>query len=404
MKKSRLDEWICRVEGIPELTRELLEDIQLRRLNQILEALRARAGFYRDLPEKLETLEELKTLPFTAAEDMAAAPMQFLLVSQAEISRIISGATSGTTGPAKRVFYTRRDTEHTVGFFAAGIGEMVSPGEKCMIAFPFTGPFGLGDLIAKAVEQLGGIPVKAGFGVSYRELCELVEREQPQTYIGFPVCFLSLLRMYGEGFPVRRALLSADACPEGVMAALKEEGIGLYPHYGSREMCLGGAITCSALEGMHLRENHVIAEIIDEAGDPLPDGQWGELVITTIDMEAMPLIRYRTGDRARFLPEPCPCGSVARRLDRVSRLETGITMEVLDSLLFPCPELVDMKAAWHADRLTIEARTLGGKGREELENRLATCFPGVIAEVSVLTAQPGDRPYYSGKRYIRNSQ
>ena len=181
----------------------------------------------------------------------------------------------------------------------AGIGEMVSPGEKCLIDFPFTGSFGLGDLIAKAVEQLGGIPVKAGFGGCFRELCELVEREQPQTYIGFPVCFLSLLRMYGEGFPVRRALLSADACPEGVMAALKEEGIGLYPHYGSREMCLGGAITCSALEGMHLRENHVIAEIIDEAGDPLPDGQWGELVITTIDMEAMPLIRYRTGDRAR---------------------------------------------------------------------------------------------------------
>ncbi len=397
MKKSRLDQWICHVEGIPELTREILEEIQLRRLNQVLTALRARGGFYRNLPDKLNTLQELKALPFTTAEDIAAAPMQFLLVSQAEVSRIISGATSGTTGPAKRIFYTPRDTEHTVGFFAAGIGEMLSPGEKCMIAFPFTGPFGLGDLIAKAVERLGGIPVKAGFGGTYDELCKLVAEERPETYIGFPVCFLSLQRMYGEDFPIKRALLSADACPDGVMEALKDKGISLYPHYGSREMCLGGAVTCPAQEGMHLRENHILAEIIDESGNPLPDGQWGELVITTIDMEAMPLIRYRTGDRARFLPERCPCGSVTRRLDRVSRLdrEEG-AMERLDSLLFSCPDLVDYRAAWTEGKLKLEALLLREEGRKQLEQLLA----GVNAEVFAEPALKSCRPMYPGKRTL----
>lgn len=104
------------------------------------------------------------------------------------------------------------------------------PGEKCLIAFPFSGPFGLGDLIAKAVERLGGIPIRAGFGQSWQELCKLVEQTQPENYIGFPVTLLGLLRMYGAAFPIRRALVSGDARPKGVMHA-PEAALGskLYP-------------------------------------------------------------------------------------------------------------------------------------------------------------------------------
>ena len=94
----------------------------------------------------------------------------------------------------------------------------------------------------------------------------------------------------------------------------------LYPHYGSREIGLGGAVTCPAFCGMHLRENDMIAEIVDEHGMVLPYGEWGELVLTTIQAEAMPLIRYRTGDHTRIYREPCPCGSVLLRLDQVTRM------------------------------------------------------------------------------------
>lgn len=401
MEKTRLEKWICQLEGLESLTRENLEQLQLRRLNETLTRVRQRQGFYRDLPERVEKLSDLKTLPFTTAEDMAETPLWFLTVSQSEISRIISGATSGTTGPAKRVFYTGRDTEHTVGFFAAGIGEMLSPGEKCMIAFPFTGPFGLGDLIAQAVERLGAIPVKAGFGGSFEELCKLVESEKPETYIGFPVSLLSLVRMYGGNIPIRRALVSADACPHGVMQALEEAlGHKLYPHYGSREMCLGGAVTCPAFEGMHLRENHVIAEIIDEKGEPLPDGEWGELVITTVDMEAMPLIRYRTGDRARFLAQPCPCGGITRRLDNVSRLEEEVSMEYLDSVCFAFPGLVDMRVLLKDDTLCIRARTLDGSTEEALPEVLSRALPGRKIRVETEKAEPSHTPMYPGKRSV----
>ncbi len=399
MKKTKLENWICETEALPELTREGLACLQLRRLNEALARLHQRGGIYRDYPEKLDSLEQLQDLPFTTAEMLASSPGKFLLTSQSQVSRVISGATSGTTGQAKRVFYTEQDTAHTVGFFAAGISEMLSPGEKCLIAFPFTGPFGLGDLIAQAVERLGGIPIKAGFGQPWEELCSLVRETRPETYIGFPVTLLSLARIYGPDFPIRRGLLSADACPEGVMAALEKILDGrLYPHYGSRECGLGGAVTCTAFEGMHLRENHILPEIIDERGNVLPDGEYGELVITTIGMEAMPLIRYRTGDHTRILP-PCPCGGVTKRIDRVSRKEGKLSIEMLDSLLFFVPELVDYRAGFDG-RLEIEARTLVPNVERKLLELAQSLYPQESIRVHTSLVQPTDRPMYLGKRHI----
>ena len=397
MRKTRLDQWICDTEGLPALSREALDALQLKKLNDLLRRLRERGRT--DLPEALSDLRQLGELPFTTPEMLAQAPGRYLLTSQSEVSRIISGATSGTTGPAKRVFYTQQDTEHTVGLFTAGIGEMLSPGESCLIAFPFTGPFGLGDLIARAVERLGGVPIRGGYGQSWDELCKLVRETRPDTYIGFPVSLLGLVRMYGADLTIRRALVSADACPAGVMEALEAAlGSKLYPHYGSRECGLGGAVTCPAFAGMHLRENHIIPEIVDEAGSVLPEGAFGELVITTVGLEAMPLLRYRTGDYTRILP-PCPCGGVSRRIDTVSRREGGLAMETLDSALFPEPGLVDCQAAL-GETLVIEARVLREDLTEALRRRAQAVCPGLPVEVRCETALGEHRPLYPGKRYV----
>ena len=398
MNRTKLERWIEETENIPHLTREALEELQLRRLNEALARVKARGGFYRDYPEKLESLSDLQKLPFTTAEDLSAHPGKFLLTSQSEVSRVISGSTSGTTGPAKRVFYTDTDTEYTVGFFAAGILEMLSAGEKCFIAFPFTGPFGLGNLIAKAVERLGGIPIRAGFGQTFGEMLELIMQTQPETYIGFPVMLLSLARMYGEDFPIKRALVSGDACPSGVMAQLETVlGSKLYPHYGSRECGLGGAVTCPVFEGMHLRENHIIPEIIDEKGNVLPDGAYGELVITTIGADAMPLIRYRTGDYTRILP-PCKCGGVTKRIDTVSRRESKISMEELDSILYPIPGLVDYRVSMDGE-LILRCLSLAPVTKSIFE-AVRQKYPGWKVVVSEETADRNHRPLYLGKRHI----
>ena len=399
MRRTKLENWICKTEALPELTREGLEALQLWRLNETLTRLKQRGGIYAAYPDKLETLAQLQTLPFTTPEMLSANPGKFLLTSQSEVSRVISGATSGTTGPAKRVFYTERDTEHTIGFFAAGISEMLAPGEKCFIAFPFTGPFGLGDLIAKAVERLGGEPIRAGFGQTWGEMCSLVRQTQPETYIGFPVTLLSLARMYGPGVPIQRALVSGDACPEGVMEELEKLlGSRLYPHYGSRECGLGGAVTCQAFEGMHLRDNHIIPEIIDEHGNVLADGEYGELVITTIGAEAMPLIRYRTGDYTRILP-PCPCGGVTKRLDTVSRKESLIAIEQLDSVLFRIPELVDYRVRYDQG-LKLEARLLTLAVEKQVREKTAALYPKEPVDVCAAEITLSERPMYLGKRGV----
>lgn len=399
MERTKLENWIEKIENIPKLTRENLEALQLIRLNEMLEKRKARGGFYKDYPDKLERLTDLQNLPFTTAQMLSENPGKFLMTSQSEVSRVISGATSGTTGPAKRVFYTARDTEYTVGFFAAGISEMLHPGETCLIAFPFTGPFGLGDLIAQAVEELGAVPIRAGFGGTWGELISLVRENQPDAYIGFPVPLLSLLRIYGKDFPIKRALVSGDACPDGVMAEL-EKGLGsrLYPHYGSRECGLGGAVTCPAHSGMHLRENHILPEIIDDAGNVLPDGEYGELVITTIGADAMPLIRYRTGDFTRILP-PCPCGGVTKRIDTVSRREGCISIGKLDSELFRIPAIVDYRVSFDG-ALTIEARTLNAGQEERIIQAAKEQHPDMQIMVLTSLCRLADHPMYLGKRHM----
>ena len=320
MNIAKLDSWVKEKEGIKILDRQAIESLQLEKLNRLLEREYARQGFYRNLPRRLNSLKELENLPFTTEQDLKEQGNRMLLISQSKIERVRSWETSGTTGPAKRVFYTARDNDRTVSFFSAGLSELIHWGEKALIAMPFTGDRGLGELIQEAVEGLGAVPVPAGNMRSFGEMLELLDKEKPETFIGPPVLLLSLLRMRPKS-SIKRGLVSGDACPPGIMKAIEERlGTRLYPHYGSREMGLGGAVTCPAFQGMHLRENDIIGEIVDEKGKAVPEGEWGELTVTLIEAGAMPLIRYRTGDISCFLPGICPCGCCLRRLDSVSRI------------------------------------------------------------------------------------
>ena len=387
MRRSRLDALICRQEGMTSLSRAEIEAMQLRHLNALLKKEHDRQGFYRDLPASLRSLDGLKALPFTTAEDLAAHGNAMLLLSQSAVERVVTERTSGTTGEAKRLFYTAGDLERTVRFFAAGLGELIFPGSVTMICFPFSGPNGLGDLIAEAIGRLGARPLRVGFGKSYAELSEIMERERPDTFVGMPAPLLSMLRVCGRG-SLKRALVSGDACPETVLRCIEEVlGSKLFPHYGSREMALGGAITCEAHAGMHLRENHVIAEIVSPEGKPLPAGEWGELVITTIGMEAMPLIRYRTGDRARILPDICPCGSEIRRLDVASRIGAEDYL-ALENAVFALPWIADWRAERREDGLHLEVLTCSDPGT----------LPDLGASWSLRPVKPEDGPMILGKR------
>lgn len=269
-----------------------------------------------------------------------------------------------------------------------------------MIAMPFTGSRGLGELIREGVERLGAVPVPAGGLNSFGELLGILDAERPETFIGPPVLLLSLLRMR-PACSIKRGLVSGDSCPPGVIRSIEDIlGTRLYPHYGSREMGLGGAVTCPAFLGMHLRENDIIGEIVDEKGKRVPEGEWGELVITLTQAAAMPLIRYRTGDRTRFLPGMCSCGCCLVRLDRVSRMGEEKEMEELDDVIFRIPWIVDYRISRKGEELKIEGLTTAENREGEIKRLLPGEWKGKRLSSIWKQAGPEDRPCYRGKRRV----
>jgi phenylacetate-coenzyme A ligase PaaK-like adenylate-forming protein len=148
--------------------------------------------------------------------------------------------------------------------------------------------------------------------------------------------------------------LSADYVPAAVVHEISRAwGCAVFNHYGMTEMGLGAAVDCRALSGYHIREADLYFEIIDsDSGLPVPDGEMGEVVFSTLTRKGMPLIRYRTGDLSRFIPEPCPCGTVLKRLEWVrGRLEGAVSlangsrlsMADLDEALFPLTGILNFQ-------------------------------------------------------------
>ena len=399
MNISRIDEFIKRQEGLSSLGRADIEKMQLEKLNKVLKKEKIRQGFYKDLPEKLDSLDELQTLPFTDSEQLREYGFSMLVLSQSEIERVTTEQTSGTTGRAKRMFYTAGDLENTVQLFMAGLGEFIFPGSVTYIAMPFSGPGGLGELIAEAVRRLGAEPLKAGPFLSLGEIKKILEEKKPDTFVGLPETLIFMLRSLGR-MSLRRALISGDACPDSLTEACEKIlGHRLFPHYGSREIALGGAICCPAHEGMHLRENHVIAEIVDENGSRLPEGEYGELVITTIGMEAMPLIRYRTGDITRIFPGKCPCGSEVIRLDKLKRLAAPEILE-LDEKIFALDSICDYRADKQENKIHLDCLVKKELSDKDILSAAAEALPGFefTADCEIIT--PQSKPLYAGKRKL----
>lgn len=388
-----LESLIVKQEGFPFFSRELMRARQLELLNFQLRRAKARSPFYRDYPDALASLEELKSLPFTTADDIRQHFSRLCLVPPDEFARLRTASTSGTSGAPKRIAYSRYDCMRTLDFFECGLGELIYPGDRVLICMPFTDSLSLGGLIARAVERLGAAPVAAGAGKSFGEYIGICKRESTNVYIGPPVLLLSILRMSGGVLPIRRALVSGDHCADSVRVfAEKALGSRLFPHYGLRESGLGCALTCSAHEGLHVRENDVICEIISQDGAPLPPMQWGELVITTVGMDAMPLFRYRTGDFARVLSGVCPCGSEVLRIEVTERIQRGIGIGFYDELLFAFDEVVDFSISGQNAVISVMGESA------DLRGSVSRALRGF--SVSFRQARLTDLPMYPGKRRI----
>ena len=370
------------------LSRAAIDTWQGAQLGRLIEYCRARSAFYRRrlaaCPTAVRGLEDLAALPLTTGAELRAHGADMVCVSQDAVARIVSLHSSGTTGPAKRLWFTEADLERTLAFFHLGMGQMVEPGEQAAILLPGATPDSTGDLLARALERLGVASTILGLCPDPAQAARAVHTLRPAVLVGFPVQVLALARMAVhlglEMAPVRSVLHCSDYIPGSLAHSVRELfGAEVFSHYGTVETGLGGAVDCAAHEGCHLREGDLLVEIIDPRTTlPVMDGSWGEIVCTTLTRTGMPLIRYRTGDRGRLLPGVCGCGSAIRRLDRVQgridqerTLARGgrLALAELDELLFALPGLLDCTAA-----------LVTANGRDRLHVRLTT-VPGQAAVV-----------------------
>lgn len=308
-----------------------LEQLQLERLQSTLYRVATHVPFYRKKfkelkinPDGFRTLEELRNLPFTTKDDLRRNyPYGLFAVPLRDVVRL--HASSGTTGLATVVGYTRNDIKNWSDMVARILTATgVDADDVVQIAFGyglFTGGFGL----HYGAERVGAsvIPISSG---NTRRQIQILQDFKTTALVCTPSYALLLADTMLEmdininDLHLKYGLFGGEPWSEEMRSEIKSKlGIIATDNYGLSEvMGPGVAGECSLCNGLHINEDHFIVEVINpNTLEPVAPGELGELVFTTITKEAFPVIRYRTRDLARLIQEPCPCGRTFRRMTRV---------------------------------------------------------------------------------------
>lgn len=315
------------------LDRPSLERLQLQRLQDTVKRVAARVPFYQQKfaelgvkPEQIHSLADLRCLPFTTNADLRANyPTGLLAVPLDDTLRLHTS--SGTTGKPKALFFSRNDVNNAAELCARCF---VATGVTKKDVFQNMMTYGLftGALVSHyGAEKVGCLVIPAGPGNSERQLMLMQDFRTTLIHMtpSYALYFASFLEKHGvnprRDLALRKAFIGAEPYTEETRRKIEEAlGIDVYNSYGLTEMNGPGvAFECEQKHGMHLWEDYFLVEILDlVTGEPVPDGQPGEMILTSLNREAMPLLRYRTRDITSIIAEPCPCGRTHRRLNRIT--------------------------------------------------------------------------------------
>ncbi|HET7568140.1 MAG TPA: phenylacetate--CoA ligase [Gaiellaceae bacterium] len=360
--------------------------------------------------------ESLAEQPFRVKADLRDAyPFGLLQAPLAECVRI--HASSGTRGKATIVAYTRNDVAAWADCCARAIAAAGGgPGTVVHNAYGyglFTGGLGL----HYGAERLGCTVVPASGGNTPRQ-AQLLEDLGAEILCCTPSYALAIADHVSEParLSLRAGIFGAEPWTEGLREAIEHAlDLTALDIYGLSEV-MGPGVSAECAEGRggaHVNEDHFLVEVVDpETGEPLPDGETGELVFTTLTKEALPLLRYRTGDLASLTREPCPCGRTFARMSRVvgrtddMLIIRGVNVfpSEIERALLAIPELAPhylllVDRPGHLDELTVQAELREGEaGGERLqglvEERLGRAL-GLTARVEL--GEPGSLPRSEGK-------
>ena len=317
------------------MSREEIEKIQLERLKETVQRVYGSVPAYRRkmeeakvAPEDIRTLKDLQKLPFTTKQDMRDNYPYGLFAAPLKKLRRIH-ASSGTTGKPTVVGYTEHDLEvwrECVARLAVAAGG--SEDDIAQICFGygmFTGALGL----HYGLEKVGAAIVPSSTGNTEKQLMYMKDFGTT-LLVATPSYAMRIAEVAKEigidpakDLKVKTLVLGSELMTEAMRKELHKawgEDAKITQNYGMSEL-MGPGVSgeCLELNGMHINEDHFIAEVIDpKTGEVLPAGEKGELVVTCITKEALPLIRYRTRDITRLMYEPCPCGRTTARMENLS--------------------------------------------------------------------------------------
>jgi phenylacetate-CoA ligase len=314
------------------LSREQLAAQQIECLRQTVYWAFERVPWYHQsltsagiAPGDVRSLDDLAHLPFITKDDLRAAyPMGLFAVPLHEVLRL--HASSGTTGKQVLIPYTRSDLDVWTEVMTRVLTWFgVQPGDVLQNAYGyglFTGGLGF----HYGAEALGAAVIPASGGNTDRQIA--VMQDFGTTVVCCtPSFFLHVadraleLGVDLRGLPLRVGVFGAEPWSEEMRQRIQQAaGIEAFDIYGLAEIVGPGvAAECPAHQGLHVLEDHFYPEVIDPvSGQDVPEGQPGELVLTTLSKDALPMLRYRTGDITAICPGPCPCGRTLRRIRRVS--------------------------------------------------------------------------------------
>ncbi|MCX6905939.1 MAG: phenylacetate--CoA ligase [Verrucomicrobia bacterium] len=418
--------WDKRIET---MERSSLERLQLKRLQATVRRIAGHVPFYQQQlaerglrPTDIRSLADVRRLPVTASADLRATYPKGLVVAPAnKLARLHTS--SGTTGKPKALFFTRKDVDNAAELIARSLVMTgVTPDDvfqNMMTYGLFTGAL----VMHYGAEKVGCLVIPAGPGNSEKQL--LLMQDFRSTAIHITPSYALYFATYLEGkginprkdLALRKAFVGAEPYTEETRRKIEQAlGVDAYNSYGLSEMNGPGvAFECEHKHGMHLWEDNYIMEIVDpSSGEVLPDGERGELVLTTLCREAMPILRYRTRDITSILPQPCPCGRTHRRLNRITGrsddmlIVRGVNIypQQIEQVLMSIPQigrnyLIQLDGL---DEMTVKVELAAGgfDGQVEhlvhLQNEIAGRLRAeILTKPKVELLAPGTLPVSEGK-------
>lgn len=414
------------------LSRQEIEEIQLTRLKETVNRVWEKVPAYRKKmeeagvrPEHIQTLKDLSKLPFVTKQDLRDNyPFGLFAVPKEELVRI--HASSGTTGKPTVVGYTRRDlqmwTECVSRIAVMGGATKQDVAQICFGYGMFTGALGL----HYGLENIGATMVPSSTGNSEKQIMYMQDFGTT-LLVATPSYALRLAEVaYQMGvdpkkdLKVKIGLVGSELLTEAMrteMHKLWGDEMLVTSNYGMSEL-MGPGVSgeCQYMQGMHINEDYFIPEIIDpKTGEVLPPGEKGELVVTCIYKEALPLIRYRTKDVTRLLYEPCQCGRTTCRMENLDG-RTDDMLKIRGVNVFPSQieevilgvdeigphyEII-LTRKDHADRMEIRVELLKAtdsyKELEEIEKKIKSRLRIVLGlDAKIRLESPNTLQRFEGK-------